>query len=147
MKTDLVVAGYTVHKGKVLLIHHRKSNLWLPPGGHIDENEVPNDALLREIKEELNLDIEIVDMGDVPRPTNVLRHLAPPFHVNVHMAGDHKHCCFYYLCSVKEPTIKHNKLEVKDFMWFSPKDLDNELVPPDVKDIALKALELSARFQ
>ena len=147
MKTDLVVAGYTVHKGRVLLIHHRKSNLWLPPGGHIDENEVPDDALLREIKEELNLDVEIVDMGDAPKKTNVLRHLALPFHVNVHRAGDHNHCCFYYLCSVKEPAIKHNKLEVKDFMWFSPEDLDNELVPPDVKDIALKALELSAKFQ
>jgi uncharacterized cupin superfamily protein len=30
MKTDLVVAGYIIHQNKVLLIHHRKLDLWLP---------------------------------------------------------------------------------------------------------------------
>lgn len=37
----------------------------MPPGGHIDDNETPEDAAKRECKEETNLDVEIV--GD-PQP-------------------------------------------------------------------------------
>ena len=65
MKTDLVVAGYLFHNNKVLLIHHKKLDIWIPPGGHIDENETPDEALEREIMEELNLNIEILNRNDV----------------------------------------------------------------------------------
>jgi 8-oxo-dGTP pyrophosphatase MutT (NUDIX family) len=40
---------------QVFIIHHKKSGLWLSPGGHIDKNESILDALSREIKEELGL--------------------------------------------------------------------------------------------
>ena len=59
MKTDLVVAGYIFSKDKVLLIHHKKLDLWLPVGGHIEKNETPDEALLREIKEEIGIDVRI----------------------------------------------------------------------------------------
>ena len=61
MKTDLVVAGYLIHDFKVLLIHHKKLGIWIPPGGHIDENETPDNALRRQLKEELNLEIEFLN--------------------------------------------------------------------------------------
>src|SRR5437773_1493766 len=35
-KIDFTVAIFVVHGGKVLLIHHRKLDKWLPLGGHID---------------------------------------------------------------------------------------------------------------
>lgn len=38
---------------EVFMTHHKKSGLWLAPGGHIDEGEVLFQALLREIQEEL----------------------------------------------------------------------------------------------
>ena len=57
MKTDLVVAAYIIHKDKVLLIHHRQLDRWIPAGGHIDENETPDEALLREIKKSSTLAI------------------------------------------------------------------------------------------
>ena len=64
-KIDLTVGGYIIHNNKVLLIHHNKLNLWLPVGGHIDENETPDQALRREIKEEVNLDIVPSSIGYV----------------------------------------------------------------------------------
>ena len=41
MKTDLTVAGYILNNNKTLLIYHKKIGLWLPVGGHIEENETP----------------------------------------------------------------------------------------------------------
>lgn len=40
-------------KNQLYLIHHRKANSWMPPGGHIDKNESSVDAVRREYREEL----------------------------------------------------------------------------------------------
>ncbi len=101
MKTDLVIGAFLFHNSKVLLIHHKKLNLWLPPGGHIEKDETPDDAVKRELKEELGLDVELLNRNDVPHGGNIIRQLAVPFYVNVHRVGDHDHCCFFYLCKCK----------------------------------------------
>ncbi len=44
---------YNPESKKVFIIHHRKSGLWLSPGGHIDQGETIFQTLVREIKEEL----------------------------------------------------------------------------------------------
>jgi len=142
MKTDLVVAGYLIHNNRVLLIHHKKLDLWLPPGGHINENETPDEALEREFREELNLEIELLNRNELPIEGNIKKQLAVPFYVNVHSVGDHDHCCFYYLCKPKNPNaLAINKSELKDFAWFSINELSDGRIPKDVRNIALKAVE------
>lgn len=44
-----------IHKQSksIYLVHHIKANDWIPPGGHIDENEFPIDTVKREFYEEL----------------------------------------------------------------------------------------------
>ena len=44
MTRDFTVATFVVHEGKVLLLWHRKLGMWLPPGGHIEPNELPDEA-------------------------------------------------------------------------------------------------------
>lgn len=149
MKTDLSVAGYIFDQNKVLLIHHRKHDLWLPVGGHLDENETPDQALLREIKEEIGLDVEILNQNDMPLKGNTKFNLATPFYVNVHSVGDHDHCCFFYVCKALNPEqLKINK-ELKNFAWFTKSDLDKGQipVPDDVKNQCLKAFDEFNRFQ
>jgi 8-oxo-dGTP pyrophosphatase MutT (NUDIX family) len=46
------VAVFVVHKQEVLLHFHRKLGKWLPPGGHIEDGELPDDAAVREVLEE-----------------------------------------------------------------------------------------------
>ncbi|HLG23361.1 MAG TPA: NUDIX domain-containing protein [Candidatus Nanoarchaeia archaeon] len=142
MKMDLVVAGYIFNGDKVLLVHHKKLDLWLPVGGHINQDETPNDALLREIKEETGLDIEILGSNGVPLIGNATKNLTAPFHVNVHPAKDHEHCCFFYACRALDADKLSLNGELKNFGWFSKKELDKEFVPLDVKHIALKAFEI-----
>lgn len=142
MKTDLVVGGYVLHAGKVLLIHHKKLNLWLPPGGHIERDETPDEALAREILEEVGLKIRLLNHSDIPLAGSAKKNLALPFYVNVHSVGDHDHCCFYYVCEALNPDgLVTKKDEVKDFGWFGPEELKNDSrVPEDVRNQALKAL-------
>jgi 8-oxo-dGTP diphosphatase len=139
MKTDLTVAGYIFHEDKLLLIHHNKLNKWLPVGGHIDENEVPDDALAREIKEETNLDVKIFHDLGVPKEGNIVRATETPFHTNVHSVGDHNHYCSFYVCKALNPETLQVNEELKGFKWVTKSELEDDSIPSDVKNQALKA--------
>lgn len=54
------VAVFVVHAGHVVLHPHRKLGLWLPPGGHIEPHELPDDAARREVIEETGLAVRLV---------------------------------------------------------------------------------------
>ena len=61
------VAGILVENNKILLIQHHKNNkkYWLIPGGGNDWGETTKQALIREYKEETNLDINYQDRKSV----------------------------------------------------------------------------------
>ncbi|HLD02587.1 MAG TPA: NUDIX domain-containing protein [Candidatus Nanoarchaeia archaeon] len=46
---------YNPENKKVFIVHHKKSDLWLSPGGHIDKGEILLQTLNREISEELGV--------------------------------------------------------------------------------------------
>jgi len=142
MKVDLVVAGYIIHKNKILLIQHKKLDLWLPVGGHIEKDETPDDALLREIKEEVGIDVEILNYISFPIEGNTKKNLSSPFYVNVHSVKDHDHCCLYYICKAINPEKLKINSELKNYKWFSKEDLNKEDIPPDVRNQCLKVFEL-----
>ncbi len=45
---------------KILLVDHKKAELWLPPGGHVEVDEHPMETVKREAKEELQLEAKFV---------------------------------------------------------------------------------------
>jgi len=49
-----------IYHGHILLIHHKRIGAWLPPGGHLDDYELPHQACLREVLEETGLECQIV---------------------------------------------------------------------------------------
>jgi ADP-ribose pyrophosphatase YjhB (NUDIX family) len=57
---DFTVEAFVVHHNRVLLIYHKQLQKWLPLGGHIELNEDPEQALVREITEESGLEVEIL---------------------------------------------------------------------------------------
>jgi 8-oxo-dGTP pyrophosphatase MutT (NUDIX family) len=56
--TASVVVISTEHIPRVLLVHHKKFNVWMQPGGHIERDEAPYQAAVREVFEETGLNIE-----------------------------------------------------------------------------------------
>ncbi len=147
MKLDLVVAGYIIHKNKILLVQHKKLDLWLPVGGHIEKDETPDSALLREIKEEVGIDVEILNYINFPIEGNTKKNLSSPFYVNVHSVRDHDHCCLYYICKAINPEKLKINSELKNYRWFSKEDLNKEHILPDVRNQCLKALELFKKLE
>ena len=45
-KIDFTASVYIVRDNRVLLHMHKKLNMWLPPGGHIELDEDPNQAAI-----------------------------------------------------------------------------------------------------
>jgi 8-oxo-dGTP pyrophosphatase MutT (NUDIX family) len=49
-----LVSYFVVVDGEsILLVDHKNAQLWLPPGGHVEEGEHPRDTVAREVREEL----------------------------------------------------------------------------------------------
>jgi 8-oxo-dGTP pyrophosphatase MutT (NUDIX family) len=63
MQRHFTVSGFVVHEGRVALHWHRKLAMWLPAGGHIEANEDPVEAVLRETIEEFAIEAEVMQLG------------------------------------------------------------------------------------
>lgn len=142
MRLELVAAALIVRDDRILLVWHKKLMEWLPPGGHIEPNETPDDAAKREALEETGLEIEIRDSQPRAPIDGVTRNLPTPFLIDVHSVGDHEHCCLYYLAKLTNPNqaVKLNRNEVENYRWFAESDLKPQ-VPSDVQQISRLALK------
>ncbi|MEK6836116.1 MAG: NUDIX domain-containing protein [Nanoarchaeota archaeon] len=58
-KIDFTAEAFIVYKNRVLLRKHDKYKIWLSVGGHIELDEEPNEAVIREVKEEVGLNVEL----------------------------------------------------------------------------------------
>jgi 8-oxo-dGTP pyrophosphatase MutT (NUDIX family) len=142
-KIDFTVAIFVVHEGKILVIHHRNLNKWLPLGGHIELDEDPEIAALREAKEESGLDVEL--LGERPPTTGPgTRALIAPRFLDIHrISATHEHIGMIYWARPKNGTLTLAQAEHHDIRWCSATELDQLLPPMDaaVKWYCLKAIE------
>lgn len=69
MNVTVVTAAIIIEKGKVLVAQRKPGKneelKWEFPGGKLEEGETLEKCLAREIKEELNIDIEVEEVFDV----------------------------------------------------------------------------------
>src|ERR1700677_2869887 len=128
-KIDFTVAIFVVEDGKVLVIHHRKLNHWLPLGGHIELDEDPEQAALRETREESGLEVELI--GERPPTTSPgTRALIAPRFLDIHRINPtHEHIGMIYWARPKGGSTRLAPEEHHDIRWCSAGDLDT-LQPP-----------------
>lgn len=50
---------------KMLMVYHRKLGKWAAPGGHVEPDETPAEAVRREVLEETGVDVTICDQSKV----------------------------------------------------------------------------------
>jgi 8-oxo-dGTP pyrophosphatase MutT (NUDIX family) len=124
-KIDFTVAIFVVQSGKVLLILHRKLNKWLPLGGHIELDEDPEIAALREAKEESGLDVEL--LGERPPTTEPgTRALIAPRFLDIHRINEtHEHIGMIYWARPKSGSLTLARDEHLDIRWCGGGDLDS----------------------
>ena len=145
--------GFVVHKDATLLHWHPKVKMWLPPGGHIEENEDPVQAVLREVEEETGVKAEVVPTG-TPIELEYPEQVHAPFTIEIEdiddpVQGWHQHIDMIYFC---KPVETPN--DVNDGWWWVRRDeLASEraldvgngmaVAPPeDVRVLAAHAFEV-----
>lgn len=113
---DFTVAVLVVQDGRVLLHRHKKLNRWLPPGGHVEPNELPDETALREVLEETNVVARLVGTPaiDIDLPGQP-RQLCPPLGIQLTpISPGHEHIDLIYLAT-GEPAEP-----MDDVAWLTP---------------------------
>lgn len=123
-KIDFTVAIFVVQSARVLLIHHRKLDKWLPLGGHIELEEDPEMAALREAREESGLEVELI--GERPPTTESgTRALIAPRFLDIHRITEtHEHIGMIYWARPKRGTLTRAELEHHDLRWCAANELE-----------------------
>lgn len=137
---DWAATTFVVHDNKTLLLHHRKLDRWLPPGGHIDPHELPDIAALREVEEETGLSVTLLDAG---APLGPVRRLAQPLCILLEsIAPGHEHIDLIYVARVIGGDVTHAAREVQAWRWYTMDELDAPEVAEDVRALGRRAIEL-----
>ena len=121
---DLTVSAYIFFEDKVLLMHHKKLNTWLQPGGHVELDQDTDEALFAEVKEETGLDIEVLAERAPTTPTEHEKPLLRPTFVDIHWINDvHRHLNLSYICRAETDEIQLAEAEANDLRWFTREEV------------------------
>ncbi|TSD05097.1 MAG: NUDIX hydrolase [Parcubacteria group bacterium Greene0714_7] len=120
---DFTVEVFVVFNGKVLLRKHDKYGIWLSVGGHIELNEDPNQAALREAQEEVGLTVELYDTREYQGDAKI-KELIPPISMNRHSISDtHEHVSLIYFATATTDQIIPEKA-TDEWRWCTKEDID-----------------------
>lgn len=124
-------------KKRTLLLWHKRLGRWMPPGGHVDENETPEDCAKRECKEETNLDVEIIGEPHtdlflknpaegrmLTKPIAMLLEEIPACPERGEPA--HQHMDFLYLARPidESQTVILEESEGRELRWFTREEIE-----------------------
>ena len=114
-------------EGRILLLEHvfRPDSGWGIPGGFLSRSEQPHDGLRRELREEIDIEIEDVELlftRTLPRPRQV------EIYFRARVIGDPKPSSF----------------EIKKAQWFTLNELPEEL-SKDQRRLIQRAVSLSEK--
>jgi len=140
--------GIVFNRSKqILMIFHKKLNVWLPPGGHIEENELPTKAVIREIFEETGIKVEILQIENkiLTLSNNDCIELEKPFILlleNIEGNWKHNHIDMVYICKALNENVILQKTEVNDIGWFEINQVEKLKTFENVKQSIQKAFEI-----
>ncbi len=144
-KVDFTVEVFVVYNNKVLLRKHDKYGIWLSVGGHIELDEDPNQAAVREVKEEVGLAIKLFDTREYHEETESFKELIAPAFLNRHRINDsHDHVSLIYFGIATTDRVTNDSDEVSEALhWFTSADLGSKEyeILDRVKFYAKSALE------
>ncbi len=126
--TDLGVAACLVEKNKILLVKEGKgpqNGLWGLPKGSVDEGELPQLAVKRELREECGIDVEV--QGLVGLRECLIKETPAIF--------------IAYLVNSINPVIEIDNDEITDYGWFELQDFETlSWISEAMKELAKKSV-------
>lgn len=144
----LTATVYVVDDGATALHDHKRHDVVLPPGGHVDRGELPHEAGIREVEEEMGLTPTLVRDDPDPIETDNCRSIPRPhrqmlYDVNVHDgAVGHQHVDQIFFATVPSREIDPGDGEVAAdaWDWYAPADLRESAIDPDVAKLGIEAI-------
>jgi 8-oxo-dGTP pyrophosphatase MutT (NUDIX family) len=134
-----------VHKNRVLLHFHKSLGIWIPIGGHIDRDELPEEAAIREAKEEAGLNIKLHN-PDKEVGVKDVKQLIKPAHIMLHNINDfHQHIDFAFYAIADTFDLKPADGETNNLKWFAKEEIEKEKMPDNARIQALEALRILGR--
>ncbi|WP_028972796.1 NUDIX hydrolase [Spirochaeta cellobiosiphila] len=141
MKKHFTVTTFIVNQNKTLLHRHIKTGKLLPPGGHLEDNELPHEGALREVKEETGLEVTLYEEDSLNCSDAIV--LPKPRHVLLIEVGEeHYHIDLCYFAHAQEWNINPGPGEANSWIWVSREELSDLPLVDNIKQIAEEALSL-----
>lgn len=122
---------------RALLLWHKRLGRWMPPGGHVEPDETPEETARRECKEETNLDVEIAGqtVGDLfasnPQEGRMLQKPIALLLENIPASPErgepaHQHMDFLYLARPLDESqvLTLAEEEGRELRWFTRGDIE-----------------------
>lgn len=136
MKRHFCASAFVIdpYTKKILLIKHKKNGRWTQPGGHIENDETPEEAALREVYEETGLRVRL--LGErFPREEDFIRPLGIQKNRRTLSDGEmHMHVDIIYAAVPNDDGKEQLNAEESDAIeWFSREELEDIDCFPDIK--------------
>ncbi len=147
-RIDFTVTVYVVHAGRVLLRMHEKYHQWFGPGGHVELDEDPNQAAVREVKEEVGLDVELWDGMRTLVWTGENVQLIPPVALCRHYtSSSHEHVDPVYFARAQSDAVRveYDGDRSDEWRWLSDEELETLQLRSDVRTLAREALRVLSK--
>lgn len=160
MIRHFTATAFVVKDGATLLHWHKRLQQWMPPGGHIEPNEDPVEAALREVREETGIEAEIIPTGPQTMPFDYPEQLQPPYTIlieNIPGPGEpHKHIDHIYFVRPVDGAT-HERVDDPTLRWVTAAELRDDAlldvagcgvtatIKKDVRLLALVAIDTAAR--
>ncbi len=134
---EVTATACIFYKNRILIIKHKKSGLWMHVGGHIEEGETTTQGLIREIKEETNLNVKILNPFISIFNERVGREV-PPFSVKISKSFTG----FDYLAEAENDLVTIQEEEVDDYKWMTEDEVEKFDFHEEVKLLFKEAFRL-----
>ena len=142
MEKHFTASALIFRDNKVCLLLHKKLGVWLNPGGHIEADENPDEALRREVKEETGLNIVILGDVDTSLGTDQAEVMHVPYCVLCErIAEGHYHNDLIYLCKSvgDEEDFAAGPDESENIGFYSEEDTLELPMFPNTRAMLIKA--------
>jgi ADP-ribose pyrophosphatase YjhB (NUDIX family) len=137
---DFTATTFVVHEARTLLLLHRKLGKWFPPGGHIDPHELPDQAALREVREESGLEVELMAQS---RWLGAVQVLPQPYCILLEtISPGHQHIDLIYFARVRGGSLAPAEREAHAARWFTWDELGSSEIAEDIRELGRRAIEL-----
>lgn len=121
---------------RTLLLWHKRLGRWMPPGGHVEDDELPEETALRECKEETGLDVVIMGESQsdlfeknpsegrmLKKPIAMLLEEIPAYPLRNEPAHQHMDFLFVARPLDKSQVLTLNYDEGREMRWFTREEV------------------------